>query len=120
MSILVRHDMDDGRVARALRVLYASRKNEFKEIAEAVMRTDPAASGIKDWEHFVLNFCMDVGSQFGAWSGRDRLLPNSDLKALTLMRQLAWGKTSMNQVTRQLNTAYYLAEEFKAIYGRTE
>lgn len=112
--------MDDGRVARALRVLYASRKNEFKEIAEAVMRVDPAACRIKDWEHFVLNFCMDVGRQFGAWSGREGLRQNSDLKALTLLRQLAWGKTSMNQLTRQLNTAYYLAEEFRAIYDRTE
>ena len=120
MAMQALQGMDGERTERALRMLYSSRKNEFKDLAETVMHVDPVASRIAGWERFVLNFCMDVSSQFGAWSGRGALVQNSDLKALTLLRQLAGGKTSMNSMTRQLNTAYDLAEEFKVIYSRID
>lgn len=118
MAMQALQGMDGKRAGRALQMLYASRKNEFKDLAETIMHMDPVASRIAGWEMFVLNFCMDVSWQFGSWNGKGELVRNSDLKALTLLRQLAGGKTSMNQMTRQLNTAYDLAEEFKVIYRR--
>ncbi|MEX0640227.1 MAG: hypothetical protein WD018_03265 [Nitrosopumilaceae archaeon] len=39
-------------------------------------------------------------------------------KALTIIRQLARGKLTMNELTHLLNISYTLAEEFKAIYKR--
>ena len=120
MAMQALQGMDGDRADRALQMLYSSRKNEFKELAETIMHLDPVASRIDGWEKFVLNFCMDASAQFGAWSGRGALVQNSDLKALTLLRQLGGGKTSMNQMTRQLNTAYDLAEEFKVIYKRID
>jgi ribulose bisphosphate carboxylase small subunit len=46
------------------------------------------------------------------------MLQNSDLKALTILRQLSRDQSSMNQVTHLLNIAFDLAEEFKIIYRR--
>ena len=114
------HEYNEDRAAKALDMLLIDRKNEFKELAEAVMRKDPTAEGIDDWEMFVLDFCLGVSEEFRVWSGVDNTVQNSDLKALTILRQLGREKTSMNQLTRLLNTSYDLAEEFKVIYRRIE
>ncbi len=120
MSILMHEEFEEARTKKALDMLILDRKNEFKELAETVMHKDPTVDPIKDWEFFILNFCLDVSKEFKSWAGHSGVLQNSDMKALTILRQLGKGKTSMNQLTRLLNTSYDLAEEFKVIYRRIE
>jgi len=120
MSILMHEEFEDERARQALGMLILDRKNEFKELAETIMHRDPTTNPIKDWEYFILNFCLDVSKEFKSWVGQAGILQNSDVKALTILRQLGKGKTSMNQITRLLNTSYDLAEEFKVIYRRIE
>ena len=117
MSILMHQEYEDQRTERAMQMLILNRKNEFKEIAETVMHKVPTGA-VRDWEYFVLNFCLDVSKEFESWVGQTEIRQNSDIKALTILRQLGRGKTSMNQITRQLNTAYDIAQEFKVIYRR--
>ena len=120
MSILMHEEFEEARTKKALDMLILDRKNEFKELAETIMHKDPTVNPIKDWEFFILNFCLDVSKEFKSWVGQSGVLKNSDMKALTILRQLGKGKTSMNQITRLLNTSYDLAEEFKVIYRRIE
>ena len=118
MSILMHEGFTQKRAKKALDMLILDRRNEFKELAETIMHRDPAVNPIKDWEYFVLNFCLDVSKEFKSWVGQADISQNSDIKALTILRQLGRGKTSMNQIMRLLNTSYDLAEEFKVIYRR--
>ena len=117
---MMHEEFEKDRTKKALDMLYIDRKNEFKELAEAIMHKDPTVDPIKDWESFILNFCLDVSKEFKAWAGQTETVQNSDLKALTILRQVGKGKTSMNQLTRLLNVSYDLAEEFKVIYKRIE
>lgn len=120
MYALMHDEFEGGRTRKALDMLILDRKNEFKELAETIMHKDPTVNPIKDWEYFILNFCLDVSKEFKAWAGQAGTARTSDIKALTILRQLGKGKTSMNQLTRLLNTSYDLAEEFKVIYRRIE
>ena len=120
MSILMHQQYDEYRTQKALDMLHVNRRHEFKEIAQVIMNKDPTVNPIKDWECFVLNFCLDVSEQFKSWTGKSEIVQNSDLKALTILRQVGKGKTSMNQLTRLLNVSYDIAEEFKVIYQRIQ
>jgi hypothetical protein len=104
---------------QALEMLLVDRKNEFREIAETIMQKMPTSThSIKNWEEFVLYFCLDVSRSFSSWSGDAPLEPNAGAKALTILRQVGRAKKSMINLTRELNLAYDIAEEFKAIYKR--
>ncbi len=112
---------EPARTEKALEMLLTDRKNEFRELAEPLFALVPASKGpIKNWEEFILNFCFEVDEAFKTWSGEKELIPNSALKALTILRQLSRDKKSMNQVTHLLNIAFNIAEEFKVIYRRIE
>jgi len=43
---------------------------------------------------------------------------NTVHKSMTLIRQLAKGRTTMNELAHLENIAYTLAEEFRAVYKR--
>ena len=45
-------------------------------------------------------------------------MPSSPQKALTLLRQLGHGKTSMNELAHLLNLSFNISLEFKEIYRR--
>lgn len=121
MMLIKEEGYEEKRAEKALQMLLVDRKNEFRELAEVLFRNVPASMNpIPDWEKFVLNFCLDVNKAFKTWSGQADLLPNSDLKALTILRQLSRDKSSMIQMTHLLNIAFDLAEEFKIIYRRIE
>ena len=112
---------DKDRSEHALNMLLIDRRNEFKELAEVLLVSVPSSMHpIPNWEKFVLNFCLDVSMAFKTWSGKMELSSNSDLKALTILRQLSRNKSSMIQMTHLLNIAFDLAEEFKIIYKRIE
>lgn len=110
--------VESPKVKNALDMLLVDRKNEFKELASSILKNIPSSISIPNWEEFILKFCLDVSDSFETWNGKKPIAPNSDLKALTILRQLGRDKTSMIQLTHLLNIAYDLAEEFKVIYKR--
>lgn len=116
--VLKKEGFQEQKIHESLAKLLVDRKNEFREIAKMII---PKKNGeqIKNWEHFVLNFCLDVNEAFKTWSGSMPLNQNSPQKALTILRQLSRNKTSMNQLSHLLNISYDLAEQFREIYKRT-
>ena len=107
----------EEKIKRALELLYGGRKNEFKELSQ-VFLGDQELSKIANWKGFVLNFCLDVEESFKTWTGQMPLTETSPQKALTLLRQVGNGLTSMNQLMHILNVSYTISVEFNEIYKR--
>ena len=107
----------EEKINYALDMLYIDRKNEFRELS-LVLLNEKALQSMNNWKEFVLNFSLDVEDAFDMWSGQISLSVNSSQKALTILRQLAHNKTSMNQLVHLLNMSYNLSVEFKVIYRR--
>ena len=117
MYMLNTEEYDAGKIHQALDMLYIDRKNEFRELS-LVLLNEKALKAMPNWKEFVLNFCLDVEDAFKTWSGQNPLSVSSPQKALTLLRQLAHDKTSMNQLAHLLNLSYTISLEFKEIYKR--
>ena len=107
----------EEKIKRALELLYGGRKNEFKELSQ-VFLGEQELSKIANWKGFVLNFCLDVEESFKTWTGQMPLTETSPQKALTLLRQVGNGLTSMNQLMHILNVSYTISAEFNEIYKR--
>ena len=108
---------DQKKADKALKMLYADKSNEFRELAIA---TGYPVGG-SEWEKIILNFCLDFDDCFKAWSDEGTPSTHNKVhKCMTMMRQLARGKTNMTEVTKLQTIAYRLAEDFKSIYKRTE
>ncbi|MFZ8908361.1 MAG: hypothetical protein ACO2YR_05520 [Nitrosopumilaceae archaeon] len=114
---LKKEGLSETKTREALGKLLVDRKNEFREISDMIL-PKTSLEPIKNWEEFVLNFCLDVNDAFKTWSGEMNLNSNSPQKALTILRQLSRNKTSMNHLSHLMNISYDLAEEFKEIYKR--
>ena len=117
MYVIKKDGFDEEKIPKALDMLLIDRKNEFRELSNMIL-PKTLSNSVKNWEQFVLNFCLDVSEAFKTWSGDVDLNPNSPQKALTILRQLSREKTSMTQLSHLLNISYDLAEEFKEIYRR--
>ena len=111
---------DTARSRRALDMLLINRRNEFRELGESILQDSPAPFSLSMWDEFLLLICLDVKEAFDSWTGKKTLSNNSDLKALTILRQFGKGKTSMIHLTHLLNLAYTIAEEFRVIYKRID
>ena len=107
----------EEKIKRALELLYGGRKHEFKELSQ-VFLGEQELSKIANWKGFVLNFCLDVEESFKTWTGQMPLTETSPQKALTLLRQVGNGLTSMNQLMHILNVSYTISVEFNEIYKR--
>lgn len=114
---LKKEGLEEIKIQQALDIILVDRKNEFRELSNMII-PKTTSEPIKNWEHFVMNFCLDVNEAFKTWSGELKLNTNSPQKALTILRQLSRNKTSMNQLSHLMNISYDLAEEFKEIYKR--
>ena len=117
LYILKKEGLNEKKVNQTLGMLLIDRKNEFRELASMVLPKSPTEP-IKNWEHFVMKFCLDVNDAFQTWSGKSELNSSSPQKALTILRQLSRNKKSMVQLSHLLNISFDLAEEFKEIYRR--
>ncbi len=117
MYMLNAEEYKTEKIHQALDMLYADRKNEFRELS-LVLLNEKALQVMPHWKEFVLNFCLDVEEAFKTWSGQSSLSVYSPQKALTLLRQLAHGKISMNQLAHLLNLSCTISLEFKEIYRR--
>ena len=115
MYVLKKEGLEEAKINQALEILLVNRKNEFRELSNMVL-PKTQSEPIKNWEQFVMNFCLDVNEAFKTWSGDMELNSNSPQKALTILRQLSRDKTSMTQLSHLMNISYDIAEEFKEIY----
>ncbi len=118
MYMLNTAEYTEEKIQQALEMLYTDRKNEFRELSEVILAEK--AKTMSNWKEFVLNFCLDMGDSFKTWTGQKPSSATSPQKALTLLRQLGKGMTSMNQLTHMQNISYNLSAEFKEIYKRLE
>ena len=114
MYMLNTAEYTEEKIQQALEILYTDRKNEFRELSEVILAEK--VNTIPNWKEFILNFCLDIGDSFKTWTGQKPPSATSPQKALTLLRQLGKGITSMNQLTHLQNIAYNLSAEFKEIY----
>lgn len=116
--VLKKEGLEEAKIKQALDILLETKfKSEFREISNMVLPKSQSEP-IKNWEQFVMNFCLDLNEAFKTWSGDSELTPTSPQKALTILRQLSMKKTAMNQLAYLMNIAYDLAEQFKEIYRR--
>lgn len=123
MAMLKQLGFEPQKARHALDMLLIDRKNEFRELAEVIFSNIPSSTApLTDSESqkFILDFSLDVNEAFKVWSGQERLLQNSSLKALTILRQLSRGQKAMNSLAHLLNISFNLAEEFKVVYNRIE
>ena len=102
------------RAKAALDLLYSQRKNEFKELAQALKI--PTSS--EEWEIIILKFCLDFEDCFEIWTGREKPDQNKTFKCMTIMREIAQGKKTVTEISHIQNVAYNLYQEFHNIYGR--
>ena len=108
---------DLKKAEKALKMLYADKSNEFREMAQAT----GYPVGSKDWEKIILNFCLDFVDCFKAWADESNSSDHNKVhKCMTMMRQIARGQSNMTEVTKLQNIAYRIAEDFKSIYRRIE
>ncbi len=123
MAMLKQLGFEPQKARHALDMLLIDRKNEFRELADVIFSNLPSSTTpLTDSESqkFILDFSLDVNEAFKVWSGQERLLQNSSLKALTILRQLSRGQKAMNSLAHLLNISFNLAEEFKVVYNRIE
>ncbi len=117
MYMLNTEEYKPEKITQVLDMLYVDRKIEFRELGLEILN-EKALQNMSHWKEFVLNFCMDVEESFMTWSGKNPLSVSSPQKALTILRQLARNKTSMNQLAHLLNLSCTISLEFKEIYRR--
>ena len=117
MYMLNTEEYKEEKIQQALDMLYVDRVIEFRELS-LVLLTEKALQKMPHWKEFVLNFCLDVEEAFKTWSGQSALSETSPQKALTLLRQMAHDKTTMNQLTHILNLSCTISIEFKELYRR--
>ncbi len=117
MYMLNTDEFEAEKIQKALDMLYVDRVIEFRELS-LVLLTEKALQSMPHWKEFVLNFCMDVEEAFKTWTGKSNLTVKSPQKALTLLRQLAHDKTTMNQLTHMLNLSCTISIEFRELYKR--
>ena len=117
MYMLNTEEYKEEKIQQALDMLYVDRVSEFHELS-LVLLTEKALQKMPHWKEFVLNFCLDVEEAFKTWSGQSALSETSPQKALTLLRQMAHDKTTMNQLTHILNLSCTISIEFKELYKR--
>jgi len=123
MAMLKQLGFEPQKARHALDMLLIDRKNEFRELADVIFSNLPSSTTpLTDSESqkFILDFSLDVNEAFKVWSGQERLLQNSSLKALIILRQLSRGQKAMNSLAHLLNISFNLAEEFKVVYNRIE
>ena len=110
-------EYSEEKIKKSLEFLYEDKKNAFKEISQ-VFIGEKELSETANWKGFVLNFCLDVGESFKTWTGQIPPTETSPQKTLTILRQVGYGLTSMNQLMHILNISYTISVEFKEIYKR--
>ena len=117
MYMLNSAEYTEEKIHEALKILYTDRKNEFDELSQVCLGKKNL-NEMPNWKEFILNFCLDLGDSFRTWTGQKPPSATSPQKALTILRQVGNGMTSMNNLAHVLNISYNISMEFKEIYRR--
>jgi len=107
-------DFDERKVRETLNLLLRDRKNEFRELADAI--GIPRTS--KDWEVIILKFCLDFEECFKTWTDDKQPDPLQERKCMTIMREIGKGKKYIHEVIHLQDIAYTLYTEFHQTYKR--
>jgi hypothetical protein len=105
---------DEERSREALNLLLRDRKNEFKELAEAI--GIPQTSS--DWEVIILKLCLDFEDCFKTWTDDKEPNPLKNSKCMTIMREIGKGKKHIHEIIHLQDMAFTLYTEFHQIYKR--
>jgi len=105
---------EENKVRETLNLLLRDRKNEFRELANAI--GIPTTS--KDWEVIVLKYCLDFEECFKTWTDNKEPSSLKNAKCMTIMRQIAKGKKSIHQLINLEDIAFTLYTEFHQTYDR--
>ncbi len=103
---------DEERTREALNLLLRDRKNEFKEIAEAIGIPQTAS----DWEVIILKLCLDFEDCFKTWTDDEEPNPLKNSKCMTIMREIGKGKKHIHEIIHLQDIAYTLYTEFHRTY----
>ncbi|MGY5144452.1 MAG: hypothetical protein ACW9XH_08220 [Candidatus Nitrosopumilus sp. bin_32a] len=117
MYMLNQPEYTEEKIHKALKMLYIDRENEFRELSQVCLGKKNL-NEMPNWKEFILNFCLDLSDSFKTWTGQKPQSATSPQKALTLLKQIGNGMTSMNKLAHTLNISYNIAMEFKEIYKR--
>jgi hypothetical protein len=107
-------DFDERKVRDTLNLLLRDRKNEFRELVEAIRI--PRTS--EDWEVIVLKFCLDFEDCYKIWTDDKEPDPLKDRKCMTIMREIAKGKKHIHELLHLQDIAYTIQTEFHQTYKR--
>jgi hypothetical protein len=106
---------DERRVRETLNQLLRDRRNEFRELAEAIgipRTTD-------DWEAIILKFCLDFEDCFKTWTNGEEPDSIKNNKCMTIMREISKGKKHIHEIMNLQNIAYTIYIEFHKTYKIT-
>lgn len=112
IGLIEGHQPDKAK--KALDLLLRDRKNEFKEIANAIR----IPTNSEEWEIIILKFCLDFEECFEMWTRSEQPDQKKTFKCMTIMREIAKGKKSVTEISHIQNVAYNLFQEFHNIYNR--
>ncbi len=105
---------DEKKVRETLNLLLRDRKNEFRELANSI--GIPTTS--EDWEVIILKFCLDFEECFKTWTGGEEPDQMKNSKCMTIMREMAKGKSQIHELINMQDIAFNLYTEFHHTYDR--
>ncbi len=105
---------DEKKTKDTLGLVLRQRKNEFRELAQALK----IPTNAPEWEIIILKFCLDFENCFEIWAGREQPDQNNTNKCMTIMRVIAQGGKSVNEIAHIQTTANTVYNEFHNIYKR--
>ena len=105
---------DPNKTKETLRLVLRQRKNEFRELADALRI--PTTS--EEWEIIILKFCLDFEECFEIWTGREKIDYPKTFKCMTIMREIAQGGKTVTEIAHIQTTANTIYHEFHNIYKR--
>jgi len=107
---------DEKKVREALNLLLRDRKNEFRELSDAIGIPRTA----EDWEVIILKFCLDFEECFKTWTDNEEPDPMKNSKCMTIMREMAKGKNQIHELINLQDIAFNLYTEFHQTYDRLD
>jgi hypothetical protein len=105
---------DEKKTKDTLELVLRQRKNEFRELANALK----IPTNAPEWEIIILKFCLDFENCFEIWTGREQPDQNKTNKCMTIMRVIAQGGKSVTEIAHVQTTANTIYNEFHNIYKR--
>ncbi len=105
---------DERKARETLNQLLRDRKNEFRELADAI----GIPSTTDDWEVIILKFCLDFEECFKIWTDSEEPDSVKNTKCMTIMREISRKKKHIHEIIHLQDITYTLYTEFHQTYKR--